>query len=140
MSMKLYVSTDSWCETTREPDTDDSWDRGSTYTSISVDKISTEKIGEEIQTDEDISIGDTVYIVWAHWGSGDSFGSNYGAYSEFYLVTKDEKRADRLRDLLANTPNNRYSPIEFEGFSFYRPWFGYFESLQGVNINVRVVE
>lgn len=135
---KLYIETREYTIVTYEAPSNSGWDRDCTHTDISIESISTNGVGREsVNSDEDVNVGDIIYLVWAHWGSGDSFGYNTGAYSEYFMVTTDKDKAERLRAFLENFDG--YG-TEFEGMKYYVPWNGYFDSLEGVYIWEGIVE
>jgi hypothetical protein len=109
-------------------DENDSWSRDSSSGDAEVVGVSVaDKRAYDVwETKEEITNGDTVYIVLAVYGTGDSFGSD-GGQSEVFLVTKDEQKAkDKIKYL--------------EGVTDYSvPWNGYFEWLQEIKLSTHVV-
>ena len=83
----------------------------------------------------DIEPGTPVFVVYAVWSSGDSFGSNTRGSYEFMSVTTDKNRALRnmkaLReDKKAVLENDNGTTMEMG----WKPWDGYFESLDELSI------
>ena len=104
------------------------WSRDSTSGDAWVESVSVaDKRAYDVwETEEEIISGDTVFVVLAVFGTGDSFGSD-GGQSEVFLVTKDEQTAkDKIKYL--------------EGVTDYSvPWNGYFEWLQEIKLSSHVV-
>jgi hypothetical protein len=83
----------------------------------------------------DIEPGTPVFVVYAVWSSGNSFGNdNRGTY-EFMSVTTDMDRAIRNMDALRKTgdaviENDNGTEMKMT----WKPWDGYFESLDELAI------
>lgn len=98
--MKLYLSTSSHTIRTREPYSDDSWDRGDTDTSWHFGGISLAKpVGEYeyIEVDDDFDVTGNIYLVLAVWSTGDSFGNDNGACCEIFAAYNIREDAERRR-------------------------------------------
>lgn len=133
MATEVYISFDEFCEQTREPYSDDEWDRGDTHTEIYFNNARLTNVGNESFTStEPLSKGDKIYIVWGHWGSGCTFGHDSGSYAEIFEVTKDREFAYRLSEFLGKQAD--YGFKEFEGKVYYIPWSGYFDSFEGMHV------
>lgn len=79
----------------------------------------------DVTSARDFVVGESAYLVWAEWSSGDSFGtSNYCSVEAFGLF-KDKGEADAFRLVLENAS---------EADGKWLPWFGYFESLNCVHV------
>lgn len=107
---------------TSEPDPNDRWDRASTCTDWTINGIKvSRKEGYQLLPIE-IDAGHPVYVVYAIWSTGDSFGhdENYGCEAMAVLPTREEadKEVARLK--------------EVKDYSV--PWNGYFESLTTIDI------
>lgn len=89
-------------------------------------------VSEDIQDDPEFPpvVGDTVYIVVARYGTGDTFGSS-GGQMAYMVATKD---LDKAKKLVANPGLMR--PHE----GAFLPWEGYFEWLQDLYVYTGVVE
>jgi hypothetical protein len=139
--MKLYLSTSCYTTNTREPYSDDSWDRGDTERSWHFGGISLEKpVGEYeyIEVDDDFDTTGNIYLVLAVWSTGDSFGNDGGACCEIfaaYNIREDAEEAERLL-LRASAGNDMFKGLELpDGFKLsYIPWMGYFKSLDYITI------
>lgn len=98
----------------------------------------------DITSSLDIAPGTQALVVWAVWSSGDSFGRNSGGHSEAFGIFTDLGSAVQLREALyAHTDNNKSTELTTsDGQKFtlgYMPWFGYFESLDSVSVDVVTV-
>jgi len=135
---KIYLQKDSYGEQTRNPYVNDEgetdqWYRGDTSTSWifgEVSLTSRNKYEEEsYPPDFDVKAGDTIFLVIAVWSDGDSFGHDSGARSEIFGVyktfTEARERESELENGSAKDP--------------YLPWNGYFESLDYVTVETRMV-
>lgn len=122
MYIHFDVETESWV--TSEPDSDDKWDRSSTDGSVSVRsaELSTINSFDSLPAPEGVSIGDTIYLLWAQYGTGDSFGSDGGNYELLEICRTKEKAQERFS--------------YYENVTDYSvPWNGYFEWLQHLNVD-----
>lgn len=86
--------------------------------------------GDSHGKDLDVRPGDVVYAVVASYTTGDTFGREGGQAKvlDFFL---DADEAERL--LEAAKADNDYN-FEFEGTTYYRPWVGYFEQLDRLEV------
>jgi hypothetical protein len=108
---------------TREANPDDEWDNGSTDASVNIGSAAlVERDSYDcLPTDEELKVGDVVFLVWAKYGTGDSFGS-YGGKYELLDVTKDSAKAtERAKFHRART-------------DYGAPWIGYFEWLDDIYV------
>lgn len=91
--MKLYLSYDSETHTTRDADPDDPWDAGDETGDFWVTGVSlTPGMRDLYETDEDIKVGDPVWVVYVSYDSGSTFGTS-GGYGEIIAVTKSAEAA-----------------------------------------------
>lgn len=141
--MRIYLEDDEYTTTTREADTDDSWDRGSTATTHDFGgAFLGEKVrswGEYIEVaDGEFEEGDTVHLVVAVYSTGDSFGNDDGACVEMISAHKEESNAIVAEGLVTHATG----PVDLpDGYKLtYLPWKGYFESLDYVTIVTRVLK
>jgi hypothetical protein len=163
MTDKLYVNTTHYQEVTRCA-TEPEWDRDDTYTSWTVDGVSLSKNTgweqEEVPVDFGVEKGDTVYLLYAIYSTGDSFGRDDCANLENILIFKDHEKAEAAKKAIRNHYDrcNRWydgddkiedfnqqfslmlkteTGLEYE---LHVPWTGYFESLDRVEVEPFVVE
>jgi len=118
-----------------------SWSSSSTWT---CDRM-VHKVSEypDIVSTLDIPSGSNALVVWAQWGSGDSFGHADGAEAQCYGIFTDLDNATALQQLLENHGEGTTCSIttqDGQTFSYsHLPWHYYFETLESVNISPVVV-
>ena len=83
----------------------------------------------------DIAPGTPIFVIYAVWSSGDSFGSDSRGSYEVMSVTTDMDRAIRNMDALRKEgkgviENDNGTTMEIG----WKPWDGYFESLDELTI------
>lgn len=140
----LYCSYESQRWITRDPDPQDSWDRGDYGGSYSVTGVYLSGgYRDEIQSSHVFSSGDQCWIVYASYTTGSTFGSE-GGYGCIIAITPTsdlaiqvEKAATKLDVEL--WPEGILKPYWFNPseYSFAKgkilaPWIGYFESLDAI--------
>jgi hypothetical protein len=142
----LHLNTESYTDVTRDSDPDDRWDADDTSTSWSLRGIMLSDVDGQhaLPADFPVEIGDTVYVVYAIYSTGDSFHCADGEYLEVISFHKDRARANRNM-AAANGPHaSRHEmTIEFENgkkITRHCPWDGYFESLDRVDVESFVVQ
>ena len=123
-------------QTTKEPDSEDGWDRGDTETSYEVRGVTLqEEDSYNAIPVEHINKGDTIYIVYAVYSTGDTFGTDSGGEIELVSVHKTKELAEKnVRMINSRTKKEANCSISIELdngniFTRYCPWDGYFESL-----------
>jgi hypothetical protein len=121
--MRVYLKKTSYGGMSREPTSGDEWDIGDTWTSWDFGPLSIKNhsgYDEFIDLDWEPDTGDQVYLVIAVWSTGCSFGHQAGEYSEVFGGFKTWEEANqKLKDV-------KVQP--------YRPWEGYFESLDSIEV------
>ena len=82
---------------------------------------------------EDFAPGEQVYVVWAEWSRGDSFGwANRGGY-DVLGVFRTWEQAGGLEKLARETTG--YERVEYLGLKYgFGDFHGYFESLDDIHI------
>lgn len=73
--------------------------------------------------------GETYYMVYAIWSTGDSFSHHERGECESFGIYKTRKEAEKRKANL-EAPRTEKSYRQWE----YRPWDGYFESLDELGI------
>ena len=119
-------------------------DWSSSYTNNLKDIVRKTNEYPDIVSSLDIAPGTRALIVWAIWSTGDSFGRSAGSNAEAFGIFTDIKSADELKEALElhTDCDNERSLTTSDGQEFkigYMPWDGYFESLDGVRIDVVTV-
>ena len=86
---------------------------------------------------DDVTHGDTAYVVWCEWSHGDSFGHADRGSAEVVAMFKDYETAKKLEEAIYKGPQEKFR-FDFEWGSnkieMYTPWVGYFEHLDDVHI------
>lgn len=79
-----------------------------------------------------------VWVVGVTYGSGDTFGSSYGNFTVVGVYDSEDEAESIARDIRADDDNsNRYGEPKKkakERFTGYKPWTGYFERLEGIEV------
>jgi hypothetical protein len=139
----LFVRHTSYTTNTREPNEDDQWDRGDSYTDHHVTGISLSFGQSEVIGPDDVRVGETVYLVYAVYTSGDSFGTDYAANIDFVAVFRNQALADAVkRDIEKSDGKKSSIKVRLDDgrtFVYGFPWLGYFDSLCYVNVEKFVV-
>lgn len=146
----IEVDVDSSREYTREPREDDEWDAGCTQTEHTINGLRLLD-GEGGYRSAEVLIkpvkGETYHLLYAVYSTGDSFGHYAGAGFEGIGVYKDRKVAELNRTrLLEGKPVASRKSFSFElirlrvegtktTHNYFRPWLGYFESLDKLEID-----
>jgi hypothetical protein len=108
---------------TSERDPHDEWSRASTDANVAVNSATkVDEDGFNTLGIDDVAIGDTIFLLWATYYTGDSFGSDGGNY-ELLEVCKTEDEAHE-RELFYRCVTD-YSV----------PWNGYFNGLESTHID-----
>lgn len=147
----LHLETESWTEVTREADPEDSWGADDTSTSWSIKGISLSDSDSQhaLPADFAVEVGDTVYVVYAIYSTGDTFHRADGEYLEVLSFHKNRETAYKNEASLngrrdrGSAGNDFQMTIEFDnGKKVQRhcPWDGYFESLDSVSVDSFVVQ
>lgn len=140
-STKLYIKTSSYVDIVKEANQDDEWDRDDTQRTHYVDQVSLDPVGYEYcYIPGSIKKGDTVYLVYAVWSTGDSFHRAEGEYIDFISAHRTYDAASRNENILdtdrAEGEGSTFKLFLDDGteFSYCASWFGYFESLDYVTV------
>lgn len=154
---KIYYTFDSTSYVTRHSDPDERWDADDTSTTWRApDKISLSKPDTwNFETDDlpwEVKAGDTIFMVWLQYSTGNSFGRNDGEYHEVVGWYQNVDDAIKCQTAIENEdPNYRFeeggNTIQVPTFDgqatrklYTGSWKGYFESLDDVQVEtVRVV-
>ena len=89
---------------------------------------------------EKLKIGDSVFVVWCEWSSGDSFGNSYCGNTEGVAIFSKEEDALGLSDAIYKKRKD-FKASTGQVFGFIgAPWSGYFEKLEEVHISSAVLK
>lgn len=151
------VKIEQRCENEIESDEEfGSWER---YYENWFESISKAKDVPDVVSDFDIQKGETCYVVWVEYNSGNSFGTAENENVEVVGVFRDKKCAKELEKAIVDL-NRKCQLGEFDNcenwddtYKFYFktsdgqefkyghcPWYGYFESLSNVYVEEAVME
>lgn len=83
----------------------------------------------------DVQVGDIVHLVIVRYSTGNTFGRSYGRWTLVEIFKdedfdKIESLEDKIRKQYSLYRNNRK---EWDGE--YRPWIGYFEALEDIEVH-----
>ena len=117
--IQIEVEKQTW--ETSTPDPEDEWDRASTDGSVQIvgAKLSENQSYNAIPVNDDFKKGDHIYLVWAQYSTGDSFGTDGGQY-EICSIFKNSYEAIKEKERLA--------------------WTGCFESLNFVKVDFLLLQ
>ena len=145
LASTVFIQYDEFVTTTREPDENDEWDRGSTSTDRYIRGISMgrDKSGETMTVSFKPEAGKWYYLVYTEYSTGDSFGHDNNSRVIFHdLYTTRESAEEAIEGL--STPlkrkksdwHNMYRITLENGkeVDVYPSWEGYFEDLTGHSI------
>jgi hypothetical protein len=99
---------------------------------------------ERVDVDYEPKVGDIVYVLWVEYSSGNSFGRGVRNYTDMIHVFKDNDKAWEAYRLLKDSEDHNYS-VTYETDTgkqvpYYRPWLGYFDQLDEIHVEERIVE
>lgn len=125
--VKFEVSVDTWV--TRQGDPEDEWDSDSTDGTVTVEsaKLVADDAYNTLQASFDVKAGDVIWLVWAQYSTGDSFGSYGGRYE---LCSVFDNEIDALIE------KERLQGVD----DYSMPWIGYFESLDFIRAEAFTVQ
>ena len=139
---KLQINHSRHEYVTREPDPEDGWDHGNTAATIQVYGASLAGRWYDIESDFDVKVGDTLYLVWVDYDTGSTFGRACNQV-EFVDVFRSEKEASALRDSILKGDIKDYS-VKYindgKEKSHDVEWVGYFEGLNNAHVDEFVVK
>jgi hypothetical protein len=127
--IKFEVNQRTW--STGGYDPEDSWSRDSTDGTVDiVGAVKVEGDGYDILgIDKELTVGDVIYLVWAQYTTGDSFGRD-GAQYELLEVFTNRVEAEKRRKYYEEAKDDG----SYGEKGPYLSWFGYFENLDGVYV------
>lgn len=120
------------------------WSSSSSWELRKVTKVHKNTYGD-VSCMFDFAPGDTAFLVWVEYSTGNSFGYAYRGSSESVALFKDYPTAKRLADLIESDGSKDWSYSEVykspdgQEFTIYTPWLGYFESLEEVHVDEVVI-
>lgn len=137
--MILYTCFNSYQTTIREP-SDDEWDSGDTRNEwdfpISCSLVKSENSNENFFIHDEVKSGDRVYLLYAIWGTGDSFGHSEACYCTCIYASVNHLKVQFAKQLIDK--NILFLPDNCVLSSI--PWSGYFDSLDYLDIITLIVD
>ena len=127
----LHLRTRNKSVDTSRPDPTDSWDRADTHTTWYVEGLGLQDTdySDSVPNYLAAKVGDTLWVLYAVYSTGDSFGRDEDANLEFINVFARREDAITARHSLADG-NPPYTLSNGQTITFgWIPWNGYFESL-----------
>lgn len=128
----LYYTYEQHCTYSKEPE--EQWGEWETHYEWSLGRVFTKSpqgftpYWNTVELDKPVEPNSKVYLVVVRYSSGNTFGRSEGNGTIAGIYTTLEQ-ASEAREL-----------VEQDKWPGYAPWNGYFESLESVSIEVRVVE
>ena len=127
---------------TRERNPDDQWDRDDTRSEHTMQFISIAREGSwnTISYPGEVKPGDKVYLLFAVYSTGDSFGHDEDRSVELISVHKDLNCAKYNYKVLEGVDKDNYassvvlSQDDGSTWKMSPPWCGYFESLSYLKV------
>ncbi len=137
----LELIYSSYSEDTSEVDPEDSWDRPNTATTYDVRglKLVDQDGYKRLPVDDDVSVGDDLWVVYAVYSTGDTFGHDEGGGFEWLSYHRTEEAAQKAKS--DDEQGSDFITLDNgKQQKFYRSWDGYFESLDSLEIKRLTVD
>jgi hypothetical protein len=151
----LKVTDNSWTEVTRERNPNSRWDADDDYTSHNFTGLTIAGDHGDVPVNFPVAIDDVLFVICAIYDSGNSFGTQRGAYTEFVSAHKDMKIAkenlNRLEDWAKaiEAGQNKWSNggfrvkiVQDDGteMDYMPPWGSMFSGLESLEIEALIVK
>jgi hypothetical protein len=122
---------------TREGNPDDRWDRDDTAADITINdiRIVTTDQYHDIAVPFEIDPDKSYFLLWADYDAGDSFGNDANQV-EFIDLFETEEKAVEAQKWLEKPESVGYIRENGAGVTLYKPWTGYFENLNSINVDI----
>lgn len=144
--MKLYVNYNQVCVENQEAEEE----YGDWYcafrhyfnkVSLTPNINSEDDIDEEFDVDYEVNIGDTVYVLYMEYSSGDSFGRSDGNIEIIWVFKSKELANSAKENYNAHQGASIIDCITDSGvrMSLSNPAYGYFENIENVDIKEFIV-
>lgn len=128
--MDLYLAWTTHCTGVIEPNPDDEWDAGETFSDVSFGSLTLDGsgyCGRIPCTTDTVDVGDTLYVVAVVYSTGNTFGRDNGGCVQPLIATPSRTIADAVEAWVGGGDWPICSVDEP-----YMAWIGYFESLDYV--------
>lgn len=145
--MYLKIHVDKRCEHQhREPERFGEWEERYSITVGEEAKLLKNRSswGDDVPCPEGVKVGDTVYLVFAIWSSGDSFGMAHGGSSDAVGAYRTAEEAERVAAILRKGDRSgdyetRTAAEILDGngrpYRYCKDWMGYFDSLNSIEVH-----
>lgn len=121
-------------------DDDSCWIRADTYEDHHITGITV--CGKDEYADIEVAFpiddNKTYYLVYAIYDTGDSFGRDYGKLEVVGLFQNKDK-AEAVKNVCKDSEEFSSLILKTEDdveYDYYPPWYGFFEHLQGVYVQI----
>lgn len=146
--MRVYLKTDCNVVTTRHGDPNDRWDGDDTTSSWRIEGLSLKPTsGDSTSVSFQVEKDTPYYAVVAIYSTGDSFSHDEHGRLEFIDLFKSKEKAQKVADILRNAKkpsdfdwNVRLQQEDDSKYNYHVPWFGYFESLSEIRVELVELE
>lgn len=134
VDIQEYVDHDEW-----DGEQFGHWERSCSQSFMSISPV--KKAGySDISSNLEFAPGTVVYVVWAEYSSGDSFGSDYRCHSQPVGVFSNLETAKKVQEHASKETNYTADLyIDDERVYYYAAWVGYFEELNEMHIETTVM-
>jgi hypothetical protein len=133
MATHVCVDYDTYSYITVESDPDDEWSRDSTAADIYINglHVVSNHNYRDITVSFDVEPGKMYWLVWADYGTGDSFGrdDNKVEFVDLFINEEMAQAAAKSVEL-----NGKWIRQDGAKGMMYVPWEGYFEHLNSINV------
>jgi len=99
-------------------------------------KVAKTDIHPDVVSVLDIGSGENCFVVWAEWGSGDSFGHADSSNVEALAIFTNEGVAQEFVRILdeGSEYTHEFSTSDGQHHRVHKGWVGHFETLDGIHI------
>lgn len=139
----LKLNVEQYREITRERDPNERWDGDDTRSSWEINGVELvdDNTYQTVKNYLDAKVGDRIWVVYAVYSTGDSFGHDEDGQFEFVNVFATQADAEKCAEILVKaTEKAEYVLSDGTKVGYgWIPWRGYFESLSYIRAEEFVV-
>jgi hypothetical protein len=141
----IYLNYYSYNYVTEAADPTDSWDRDNTDTDNTLTSVNFSNVnnGQSLAIPFTPKGGKDIYIVWAEYSTGDSFGHDGGQFEVIDAFSSYKKAKACEQSVYGKNSDEQHMEwIRENGVACKTncPWYGYFENLETIHISKMTVE
>lgn len=139
----LYVQSDTYEYTDYNSyDSDDNWDRPDSYQRLNGFKVFKDappySYMSVFEVEGEVRAGDRVFVVYADYDTGDTFGRDYGRIDVLEVFINVDDARGLIEAAKSVEPDvdgriDRSFSFHYNGKEYYKSWAGYFESLNSLD-------